>query len=87
MRNPWGHGEWKLKWSEEKEHSQRLDKYLVKIDAYYDEEIKNAIRAGVEPPEKYKSGVDDGLFLICYKDWRRLFCNLFQCMYQSSILL
>lgn len=25
-------------------------------------------------------GVDDGTFLICYKDWRTIFTNLFLCI-------
>jgi len=28
IRNPWGYGEWKLKWSENEEERERLEKYL-----------------------------------------------------------
>jgi len=81
IRNPWGYGEWKLKWSENPDYADKyLEKLFPQIEAYYDAEIKKAVDAGEEPPEKYVKGIDDGVFLMSYKDWRNLFCNLFQCM-------
>lgn len=29
LRNPWGHGEWTLKWSEDKNHSEKMDKFYT----------------------------------------------------------
>ena len=80
IRNPWGYGEWKLKWSEDPNYIEKLDKFLPKIDSYYDKEIAKALTEQREPPEKYKSGVDDGTFLMCFKSWRTVYSNLFQCM-------
>lgn len=77
VRNPWGYGEWKLKWSENPDYSDKLDKFWDQIMAYYDKAIADAKKAGVEPPERYERGKDDGTFLMCYKSWRTVFSNLF----------
>ena len=39
VRNPWGYGEWKLKWSEEPDYKEKIDKFLPYIDIYYKQEI------------------------------------------------
>lgn len=80
IRNPWGYGEWKMKWSENPDYVERLEKFYPQIDAYYKEEIRKAKEKNEEPPEPYQMGVDDGVFLMSFKDWRNLFCNLFMCM-------
>ena len=36
IRNPWGYGEWKLKWSEEKDYKDKINKFLPQINKYYD---------------------------------------------------
>lgn len=78
LRNPWGFGEWLLKWSETEDVDDKIiDKYLGKIEEYYNKKIAEAQKKGREPPEKYVPGVDDGMFLMCYKDWRNIFSNLF----------
>ena len=81
IKNPWGYGEWKLKWSENPDYIQKFDDHWDKIEAYYDKAIEDAINKGNDPPEKYKRGVDDGTFIMCYKSWRTIFSNLFVCMY------
>jgi hypothetical protein len=42
LRNPWGYGEWKLKWSDNPDYSAKIDQFKGQIDAYYDVEIKKA---------------------------------------------
>lgn len=81
LRNPWGYGEWKLNWSDNPDYSKKIDEFKGAVDAYYDAEIKKATDKGEEPPERYKPGVDDGAFIMSFRDFRRTFCNLFQCMY------
>lgn len=36
LMNPWGYGEWKLKWSEEPDQFGKLEKHLAEINNYYD---------------------------------------------------
>jgi len=43
VRNPWGYGEWKMKWSEDPNYIEKLDKFLPEIDSYYDKEIAKAL--------------------------------------------
>lgn len=53
VRNPWGYGEWKLKWSENPDNIQKLDTFLPQIESYDASEIKKANDAGIEPPERF----------------------------------
>jgi hypothetical protein len=43
VRNPWGHGEWMLDWSDKPLNNDpdytKLNKYLHDIDKYYDAKI------------------------------------------------
>ncbi|EAS01497.1 calpain family cysteine protease (macronuclear) [Tetrahymena thermophila SB210] len=78
LRNPWGFGEWLLKWSETEEEG-KLSRYEKAISDYFDKKIEVAKSKGLDPPDKYQPGTDDGMFLICYKDWRTIFSNLFIC--------
>jgi hypothetical protein len=43
VRNPWGHGEWMLDWSDKPLNNDpdymKLDKYLNDINKYYDNKI------------------------------------------------
>ncbi|CAK89170.1 unnamed protein product (macronuclear) [Paramecium tetraurelia] len=80
IRNPWGYGEWKLKWSETPDYSAKLDKWIDWINDYYQKEIEKAKLEGKEPPEPYVYGQDDGTFFMCFKSWRTVFSNLFQCI-------
>lgn len=83
VRNPWGYGEWKMKWSENPDYAEKLEKFLPQINAYYDHEIALAKQDNREEPERYITGVDDGTFLMCFKSWRTVFSNLFMCMYSN----
>lgn len=69
-----------MKWSEDPNYVEKLDAFLPQINAYYDKEIAEAIKGNREPPERYVSGVDDGTFLMNFKNWRTVFSNLFQCI-------
>jgi len=80
IRNPWGYGEWMLKWSENPDHIDLLDKWMPWLNAYYDKEIEEAKKNREEPPEKYVLNEDDGTFMMCFKDWRTVYCNLFMCV-------
>lgn len=53
LRNPWGFGEWLLKWSETEENDdKKLEKYIPKIAKHYEDLKKAAIAAGSEIPEE-----------------------------------
>jgi hypothetical protein len=54
VRNPWGHGEWKLKWSENEEYIElKLRKHEPDIRKYEQEETARCKAEGREPPEPY----------------------------------
>ncbi|KRX02563.1 Peptidase C2, calpain, large subunit, domain III [Pseudocohnilembus persalinus] len=82
IRNPWGHGEWSLKWSESEGESGKLFKHAENIDQYFEEETQRCAELNIEPPERYdpRSNQNDGTFLMCYRDWRSVFSNLFLCV-------
>lgn len=53
LRNPWGFGEWLLKWSETEETDDRkLDKNIDSVNKYFDDAIANALSNKTEAPEK-----------------------------------
>jgi len=64
IRNPWGKGEWKNKWSDE---SEQLDNHMDKLDAYF---------KTLPPDEQFRKG-EDGTFLMCYSDWRSVYNKVF----------
>lgn len=72
VRNPWGFGEWQLKWSENTENSDKLKNYVEDIKNYFEERRKKG-----EEVEPFDPFAEDGTFLMCYKDWRNIFHNLF----------
>jgi calpain len=80
VNNPHGQGEWMLKWSEHEE-SGKLWQFEKDIRQHYAEARRLAMSEGREPLEEYvfKKGAveDDGSFLMCFKDWRSIFGNLF----------
>ena len=78
-RNPWGYGEWQLKWSENPDYTDKVKSYEEEIKKYFDNEKAIALKNGDYPPEVYNIGVEDGTFLICFKDWRTVYTNLFIC--------
>jgi len=62
LRNPWGHGEWKLKWSENVQECNKLLEHMPYIENYYEKETERCIKLGIEPPEPYEYGQEDGTF-------------------------
>lgn len=82
VRNPWGHSEWMLDWSDKPLNSDpdymKLDKYQAYIDKFYEEKIKIAMkmRENVSEIQKYKRG-EDGEFLMSFYDFARIYSNLF----------
>ncbi len=42
LRNPWGFGEWQLKWSEQEHYRDRLFEFKGQIDKYYAEKQQRA---------------------------------------------
>ncbi|CAD8108807.1 unnamed protein product [Paramecium primaurelia] len=73
LRNPWGFGEWKLKWSD---YSIEMSENFQLIQAYFNEEIQRCEQNGIEPPEQYNLG-DDGIFIMNFKSFLNIFNNLF----------
>ena len=72
VRNPWGYGEWQLKWSERGDEKEKLKKHMDQITKYFE-----GLKAKGLEVEDYDPEADDGTFFMCYKDWRRVFNNLF----------
>jgi Ca2+-binding EF-hand superfamily protein len=69
IRNPWGQREWMGKW---RDHSEELEKFREQI---------NAKTAELGEEEKFKKfDPNDGTFFMCFKDWRRIFHNLYACV-------
>ena len=69
LRNPWGQREWTGKWAdgspEVAKHLEKLQGELRKIGS--DEEYNPADN-------------NDGSFLMCFKDWRDIYHNLYACV-------
>ena len=65
VRNPWGRGEWKLKWSDD---SEEIDKHEDKIMQYF---------STLEEEERPILGANDGTFLINYASFRDIYNRLF----------
>ena len=68
IRNPWGNTEWNRKWSD---NSPEIDNAKIAIEAY---------SKGLSLDERWVPGEDDGSFLMCFKDWRNIYNNLFMCI-------
>lgn len=69
IRNPWGQREWNGKWSDNSDEL-RANLQIVKreIDRLGSDEVWN--------PEDH----NDGTFIMCFKDWRSIYDNLFSCV-------
>lgn len=69
LRNPWGQKEWNGKWSdgseEIKKHIEKLQKELKKLGSDEDYNPQDG---------------NDGSFLMCFRDWRNLYHNLYACV-------
>ena len=65
IRNPWGRGEWKGKWSDD---SEEMDQFESQLQQYI---------AGLEDDERFELGANDGTFLINYASFRDIYNRLF----------
>lgn len=65
IRNPWGRGEWKGKWSDD---SEEIDKFEDKLMNYIQELAED---------EQFEIGKNDGTFLINYASFRDIYNRLF----------
>lgn len=68
VRNPWGHTEWKGKWSD---NSEEMDKHYDKLEAYVNE---------LDEDERFELGANDGTFLINFENFRDIYNKLFACI-------
>lgn len=69
LRNPWGQREWQGKWSDK---SPEMEANL--------ELIKRVINRLEEEERFDPENSEDGSFLMCFKDWRTLYNNLYACV-------
>lgn len=69
LRNPWGQREWNGKWSD---NSEEVNKNLEKLQ----NELK---KLGSDEDYNPHDG-NDGTFLMCFRDWRNIFHNLYSCV-------
>ena len=69
IRNPWGQREWMGKW---KDGSEEMIKHFNAI---------NVELSKLGNDEKYNDmDSNDGTFLMCFKDWRSIYHNLYACV-------
>ncbi|OMJ73061.1 hypothetical protein SteCoe_28338 [Stentor coeruleus] len=69
LRNPWGQKEWNGKWSD---GSDEFKKHMVKLQIKLKE-------LGSDEDYNPLDG-NDGTFLMCFRDWRNLYHNLYACV-------
>ena len=64
VRNPWGHGEWMLDWSDkpkdDNEEYKNLSKNADELKKYYDNKIELAKKNKLPKPIPYRIGEEDG---------------------------
>ena len=70
VRNPWGHGEWQLDWSDEPADNDpdycKLDTYMKDIEDYYnkkfeqEKKMRNRKEGDQNDVEKYARNKNDG---------------------------
>lgn len=69
IRNPWGAREWNGKWSD------RSDELRDHLNVVQEEVNKLGSDELWDPYDN-----NDGTFLMCFKDWRSIYTNLFACV-------
>jgi Ca2+-binding EF-hand superfamily protein len=69
LRNPWGQREWQGKWSDK---SAEMETFI--------DLIKREINRLEEEERFDPENSEDGSFLMCFKDWRSLYNNLYACV-------
>jgi hypothetical protein len=69
LRNPWGQREWQGKWSDK---SAEMETFI--------DLIKREINRLEEEERFDPENAEDGSFLMCFKDWRSLYNNLYACV-------
>ena len=77
IRNPWGRKEWNGKWSDDSNETQKNGERI--------EEILNKKYEGTS--EKIVLSQEDGTFLMCFSDFRKIFNKLYICVnYKPSFI-
>jgi Ca2+-binding EF-hand superfamily protein len=69
LRNPWGQREWQGKWSD------RSDELRSNLDLVQAEVAKLGDDENWNPEDS-----NDGTFMMCFRDWRSIYDNLYSCV-------
>lgn len=51
IRNPWGHGEWQMKWSENEDYLAHLESFMPQINEYYEKQKEKILEKNKNLPE------------------------------------
>ena len=79
LRNPWGQTEWIGKWADK---SEQITTSKEKIMEHYKSIVQESVfkKIKLHNLEEYQGkDEDDGIFFMCYNDWREIFTNLYLC--------
>lgn len=69
IRNPWGYGEWLGNWGDKSEQVE-----------LWGELLNDYLNLKEDKDENFKPGVEDGTFLMNFKNFRKVFNNMFVCV-------
>ena len=80
VRNPWGHSQWLLDWSDapldNNPEYMKVSMYQKDINAHYEERKQLYKKRGKNCPDPYAPN-NDGQFLMNFSDFNNLYTNLF----------